>query len=265
MAALAVLLGSGTVLAQQPVPADSPFQRQGAPSAITTPQGRAQSDSMLTTKPAAGAGLPWQAPAPVAVTAPGTQATPAPIPFGRSTASQYQPIPEGPHTATAVPVENIDAIETSEPAPAVAVPLEADPVNEDPAEPTELTAPIFAPQEVIIPRKAVVHMLNKVTARAQRLEIKPADTVKAGKIEIRASHCQRSAENSLADAAALIEIWEILPDAQEPKQLFAGWMYQSSPSVNALEHPVYDVTLLSCQDMITKEKPKDTAKKPKKN
>lgn len=270
MALAACLLGAAPVMAQQ----NLPFRLQNPNQAITTPQDRAASQDMLSTKPAAP--LPWQAPAPVQVTPPGTQTTPAPIPapnpyknmpspFGRSTASQYQPIPEGPHVTTAVPVENVDMIEASEPAPATPHVVGADPANEDPAAPTELTAPLFAEQDVMIPRKAAVNVLNKVTARAQLLEIKPGETVKVGKIEITATHCQRSAENSLADAAALIEIWEVMPDATAPKKkLFAGWMYQSSPSVNALEHPVYDVTLLSCHDTQAKEKPKEKPVKKKK-
>ena len=28
--------------------------------------------------------------------------------------------------------------------------------------------------------------------------------------------------------------------------VFSGWMFASSPAVSALEHPVYDVTLLAC-------------------
>ncbi|MGB2533926.1 MAG: DUF2155 domain-containing protein [Candidatus Puniceispirillum sp.] len=31
-----------------------------------------------------------------------------------------------------------------------------------------------------------------------------------------------------------------------PKPVFAGWMFSSSPAVSAMEHPVYDITLLKC-------------------
>ena len=32
-----------------------------------------------------------------------------------------------------------------------------------------------------------------------------------------------------------------------PREVFAGWMFSSSPAVSAMEHPVYDITLLSCK------------------
>lgn len=258
----AAMLVSTTAIAQETLP----FQVQNPDQAITTPQGRATTDSMLSTKPQAAEPLPWQRPQ---VTAPGTKAMPAQIPFGRSTASQYQPIPEGPHTATAVPVENVDAIESTELPPAAPAPLEADPANENPAEPTELNAPIFKAEENAPPRTAVVRVLNKVTARAQTIEIAPGDTEKVGKLEVKVSHCQRSSPESLPDAAALFQIAEIVPNAEKPKQLFSGWMYQSSPSVSALEHPVYDVMLMQCKAIEKpsepKDKPKKSAKKSKKS
>lgn len=270
LSAALLLTTAWPALAQQQ--GSSPFQLQNPQKEITSPQGRAASQDMLTTKPSNAPALPWVAPAPVQVTAPGQQATPAPLPaanpyknmpspFGKATASQYQPIPEGPHTTVAVPVENIDMIETSEPAPATPAAHVADPANEDPAAPTELTAPIFAEQQTMIPRSAFINVLNKVTARGQRITIKPGETVTVGKLQITATHCQLSAENSLPDAAALLEISEILPDVEKPKLLFSGWMYQSSPSVSALEHPVYDVTLLNCKDTQAKEKPAEKDKK----
>ena len=241
----------------QQVPANSPFKMQGAPD----------NNPMLTTKGSGGAApsannggsnLPWlQQQVPVA--APGTQAMPAAIPFGKSTASQYQPIPEGPHTATAVPVENIDStVTTSEPAPPTPAPIGADPAHENPTDPTGLTAPIFKPEEPQIPRVAEVRVLNKVTARAQTIHLRPGTTQTVGKINLSVSHCQRSAEDSLPDAAALFEISENVPGEKQPKPLFSGWLYQSSPSITALEHPIYDVTLVACED--TGGKPKPTEK-----
>lgn len=241
-AGLMALAGAASA---QTAPANAPFQLQNPQGSITTPQGRAASDTMLSTKPAAPGALPWQQPAPVQVTPPGAQARPQPIPFGRSTASQYEPIPEGPRGVMAVPVENVEMIEASEPAPAIAAPPEADPVNEDPAAPTELTAPIFKGGEAALAARLTV--LNKVTARAQEVEIASGQTARVGKLSITASQCQQSAEGSLPDAAVLLGIEEILPEEEAPKKLFSGWIYQSSPSVSSLEHPVYDVTLLGCK------------------
>jgi hypothetical protein len=265
-------VGAAAMLLALPAVAQEtlPFQMQN--KSIVAPETRAANDAILTTKDNAAPALPWQQP--VQVAPPGAQAVPAPVPgiqpggpvpFGKSTASQYQPIQESPHTATAGPVENIDAVQTSQPAPAAPAPPEADPANEDPSAPTELTAPIFSAEEHAPPRIAVVKVLNKVTARAQTVELRGGQMQKVGKLEVKASYCQRSAPSSLPDAAALLEIAEEVPGEEKVKPLFSGWMYQSSPSVSALEHPVYDVTLVECKDIGPTVQPKEKSEeKPKK-
>jgi len=162
-----------------------------------------------------------------------------------------------------VPVENIDGIEVTEPAaPAPAV-LEADPVKEDPAAPTELTAPMFdAKADTKTPRTITLRVLNKVTARAEELKAQPGEVLKFGRLEITAGQCYRSAPNSLPDAVALLSIHETLPQQKRPKLLFHGWMYATTPSLTALEHPIYDVTMVDCA--LRQPAPADAAENPKK-
>ena len=38
---------------------------------------------------------------------------------------------------------------------------------------------------------------------------------------------------------------------EQAVRTFTGWMFASSPALNALEHPVYDVWVLDCKDKIT--------------
>ncbi|WP_306253394.1 DUF2155 domain-containing protein [Parvularcula sp. IMCC14364] len=57
------------------------------------------------------------------------------------------------------------------------------------------------------------------------------------------------AEAVLIDAA-LTESVTVEPDlntAEVTDHLFSGWMFASSPSLNALEHPVYDVWVIDCK------------------
>jgi hypothetical protein len=35
---------------------------------------------------------------------------------------------------------------------------------------------------------------------------------------------------------------------EDPKRLFSGWMFASSPALSALEHPVYDVWAVDCRN-----------------
>lgn len=213
----------------------------------------------MNTKPEEGVGA-GGAKAPAANAAPTniapTPASAAPIPFGKSTAVMDKQFVTGPKSISAVPVENVDAIETGEPAPAEPAENVANPAKEDPAQPTQLTAPIFTPQSSEGIRSATIRVLNKVTARAEKIELKPDQVVSSGKLLISASHCQHSDPSSLPDDAVLVNVSEVT-DAKSPaKPLFTGWIYQSSPSINALENPIYDVSLVSCNDAVKPAAPK---------
>ncbi len=168
------------------------------------------------------------------------------VPFGH--AEPPPPvIPSGPHATVAVPVVDVDAVESGEAAPPTPVAPQADPAKEDPAEPTDLTSPIFTPESgTNWPRKLVLRVLNKVTGQSAIITLKPGENVKVGQLQVTAVNCQASAPTSQTDYAGLVDISEQKPGEKTMKELFRGWMYASSPSITALEHPVYDVTMVAC-------------------
>lgn len=171
------------------------------------------------------------------------------VPFQRATPYGAQAVPAPLPMDRAVPVENIDGIEMSEPAAPMEVPIdEANPVAEDPAAPTELTAPLFAANtDTKTPREIVLRVLNKVTTHSQDLTLEPGETTTFGKLQIEATNCFVSTPSSQSDSVALLTIRETpLEKKALPKLLFHGWMYASSPSLTALEHPIYDVTMIDC-------------------
>lgn len=205
--------------------------QEAAPSA--SPFGMVKDDAAAPTKPA---------------TPPAGKYAPT-VPFGR--AEPAGPIiPDGPRATVAVPVVDVDSLDAPEAAPAEPVDPAADPAQEDPAEPTELTSPIFeAETGAIAPRTIVIRALNKVTAQSEVMTLKSNQMVKFGQLQITAITCQQSAERSQTDYAALLDIVEKLPTGDGTKPIFRGWMYASSPSIAALEHPVYDVTMVECKTM----------------
>lgn len=92
---------------------------------------------------------------------------------------------------------------------------------------------------------AILQGLNKVTGQSYSLNILLGTVSRFENLEIIARRCQKIQTKSGEDNAALLEIREVKVNEQ-PKQLFLGWMFSSSPSLSNLEHPVYDVTIISC-------------------
>ena len=63
--------------------------------------------------------------------------------------------------------------------------------------------------------------------------------------------CEVSApDEPIADSIAYLEISTQPRTARgrtDPRQVFRGWMFASSPSVNPLEHPIYDAWVVGCR------------------
>lgn len=87
--------------------------------------------------------------------------------------------------------------------------------------------------------------LDKITARVSTVEAPLNRPVRFGTLEITALACDKRPPEELPESAAYLVIRDIQLD-NEPKKLFRGWMFASSPALSALEHPVYDVWVLDC-------------------
>ena len=106
------------------------------------------------------------------------------------------------------------------------------------------------PQKIF--NMVVLQGLNKVTARAETIEVPFGAVARFGNVEIIAKACWQAPPEERPENAALLEIWERKSD-ESPTHLFTGWMFSSSPSLSSLEHPVYDVTVIECQSREEKE------------
>lgn len=94
---------------------------------------------------------------------------------------------------------------------------------------------------------AILQGLDKVTARVSTFEVAIDQPIDFGTLRLRVRYCDRTPPEEQPEAAAFVEIDELRPGAEQ-KALFTGWMFASSPGLNAVEHAVYDVWLLDCVD-----------------
>lgn len=95
---------------------------------------------------------------------------------------------------------------------------------------------------------AVLQGLDKVTAKVTTFELGIDESFDFGVLRIRVRHCDRTPPEEEPESAAFLEIDELRP-GQDQKVLFTGWMFASSPGLNAVEHAVYDVWVLECKDL----------------
>jgi hypothetical protein len=102
---------------------------------------------------------------------------------------------------------------------------------------------------------AVLQGLDKVTARVSTFDAPIDEPVRFGSLEIVARTCQKRPPEETPESAAFLEIRDIKP-GESPVKVFEGWMFASSPALNALEHPVYDIWVLDCRNDSSSPGPK---------
>lgn len=95
-------------------------------------------------------------------------------------------------------------------------------------------------------RVAVLGLLNKRNGIVRNLTMKPGDALKIRDAVIRLRACETTAPwETPPVTGAFVQL-----DVEQPNQrwhrVFSGWVYKETPSLNAVEHPVYDVWVKSC-------------------
>jgi hypothetical protein len=99
----------------------------------------------------------------------------------------------------------------------------------------------------------VLQGLNKVTGHVSKFEGPLGTVMNFGTLEIIARRCWKASPEERPENAALLEIREVKAE-EGAQKIFLGWMFSSSPGLSGLEHPVYDVTVLSCEAVADPEK-----------
>ena len=95
---------------------------------------------------------------------------------------------------------------------------------------------------------ATIQALDKITARISTLKVQIDTPARFGTLSVVVRRCAYHPPEEPPEDAAFIEVTDNGHDAEKPpKPVFTGWMFASSPAVSAMEHPVYDLTLLSCK------------------
>ncbi|MGI4879868.1 MAG: DUF2155 domain-containing protein [Janthinobacterium lividum] len=93
--------------------------------------------------------------------------------------------------------------------------------------------------------------LNKRNGTVQEFSVKPGETVRFATLTIRVRACETTPpwEQRLTGAYLQIDDAPIRVRSAAPpraERVYSGWMYAESPSLNPLQHPLYDVWVRSC-------------------
>ncbi len=100
--------------------------------------------------------------------------------------------------------------------------------------------------------RAVLRGLDKVTGQARDFSVEVgARPVRFGTLEVVARACSKAPPEEPPEVSVYLQVFDTPPVAEGQEavrsQVFQGWIFASSPGLNALEHPVYDVWAIDCR------------------
>ncbi len=95
-------------------------------------------------------------------------------------------------------------------------------------------------------RVAVIGLLNKRNGISQDLKLRPGQAVRAGDVIVRLRACETTAPWEAQKLTGAFLQLDVRNPQGQYRRVFSGWIYKESPSLNLVEHPVYDVWPKSC-------------------
>ncbi len=109
--------------------------------------------------------------------------------------------------------------------------------------PSDAPAPLPAGTMIDEP-VAVLQALDKITARVKRLPVHVGQAGTFGTLSIFVNACRKASPEDSPESAAFLKITD---GKSDPAQVvFSGWMFASSPALSAMDHAVYDISVVDC-------------------
>lgn len=108
-------------------------------------------------------------------------------------------------------------------------------------------APQDAGATLMEERTALLGLLNKRNNVSDEIELKPGEAREIGPVTIRLSACERTAPWEMPqEVGAFVQVDITEREGVAPARVFSGWLFRESPSLNVVEHPIYDVWVKDC-------------------
>src|SRR6201999_357387 len=131
------------------------------------------------------------------------------------------------------------AVAVAQPAP---TPAQSAPSPAAPADATAPEAPPAPPQPLANAPGTTLMLrgLDKITGKPTNISAPIGKPVQFATLTITARYFYSTPASETPETSAFLQIDDHRPDQSETL-IFSGWMYASVPSLNGMQHPLYDV------------------------
>ena len=94
-----------------------------------------------------------------------------------------------------------------------------------------------------------IKALDKVTAKTSAMRLAIGEKKFFGPLEIKALKCQLTEHNDFTDTVAYLQVKDLSSKDNNQVFLFNGWTFASSPTLQSIDHPIYDLWILGCENI----------------
>jgi hypothetical protein len=131
-------------------------------------------------------------------------------------------------------------------APSTTEPTPNEPAAASPAQSKPTPAPSRQRITPMKDRVAVLGLLNKRNGIWRDLKMHPGQAVRVGDVIVRLRACEKTAPWEEQKLTGAFVQTDVRGTDGKWRRVFSGWLYKESPSLNVVEHPIYDVWPKSC-------------------
>ena len=94
-----------------------------------------------------------------------------------------------------------------------------------------------------------IKALDKITAKTSEIRLAIGEKKFFGSLEIKGLKCQLSEHNEFMDTVAYLQVKDLAAKDNNQVFLFNGWTFASSPTLQSIDHPIYDLWITSCENI----------------
>jgi len=91
--------------------------------------------------------------------------------------------------------------------------------------------------------------LDKITAKTSDIRLAIGEKNLFGPLEIKALKCQFFDNSGFQDTVAYLQVKDLSEKGNDQVFLFNGWTFASSPTLQSIDHPVYDLWIIDCENI----------------
>ena len=94
---------------------------------------------------------------------------------------------------------------------------------------------------------AIMQAMDKVTGVVNKISVPVNSKISFGDFSLVLRACKKTPAEETPENFAFVDVSD-KSFGKDEYNIFRGWLISSTPGINAIEHPIYDVWLLECVD-----------------